>query len=49
VAHRYGWIGREILRAKIQLARNVDDRRVGAKAEAQRRSSNLGHYADEKS
>lgn len=31
----------------IQLARNVDDRRAGAKAEARRRSSNLGRYADE--
>jgi hypothetical protein len=48
VVHRYGWIGREIQRAKIQLARNVDDRRAGAKAEAQRRLSNLGRYADEK-
>lgn len=35
-------------RTKIQLARNVNDRRAGAKAEEQRRSSNLGRYADER-
>lgn len=46
VVHRYGWIGREIQMTKIQLARNVNDRRAGAKAEEQRRSSNLGRYAD---
>lgn len=33
---------------KIQLARNVNDRRAGAKAEEQTRSSNLGRYADGK-
>lgn len=47
VVHRYGWIGREIQGPRLQLARNVNDRRVDAKAEEQRRSSNLGRYADE--
>lgn len=47
VVHRYGWIGREIQGPRFQLARNVNDRRVDAKAEEQRRSSNLGRYADE--
>lgn len=46
--HRYGWVGREIQGPRSNWLGNVDDRRASAKTEEQRRSSDLGRYADEK-